>query len=93
MNPAPSLSTTDAGPPRSVEPVFGALATERDARFFQPDMIARQSNRKSASFTAHQISEISSKGASATKASSAAKAYQQAEMLTLQHVETASVIL
>jgi hypothetical protein len=86
------LSTTDDGPSRSVQPVFGALATERDARFIQPDDITRQSRLGSTPFTAHQISEMSSNGTPTTK-SAAAKAYQQAEMLTLQHIETKSVIL
>jgi len=88
-NPTPSLSTTGD----VVQPVFGTLATERNARFFPPGAIMRQSNLKSASFAARQNVEIASNAAPATKSSAAVKAYQQAGMLTLQHIETKSIIL
>ena len=89
MNPAQSLSTTDD----VVQPVFGARATERDARFFQTDVIAHQSNLKTTSNSTYQILKIAPNGAPATKSSAAVKAYRQAEMLTLQHIETKSIIL
>lgn len=93
QQPAPSLSTTGDGSSHSVQPVFGALATEHDARFFLPDDVTRQNNLGSPSFATHHISEMSSDDAAATILSSVAKAYRQAEMLTLQHIETTSIIL
>jgi hypothetical protein len=78
---------------RSVKPVIGAIAAERDARFFGPDDVTGENNFKSTSLITHQVSRTSSDGNTAANSLSATKAYRQADLLSLQYIETRSIIL